>query len=84
MKLIKYQNIISVKDGEQFSIIVELEPSVKDPALEQPGVSQTYRVVANSWGPTLDLAPLAKNPSILTDLGKLQRTDGYYETVDRS
>lgn len=56
------KNIIRVKDGENLHVVVELAPSVSDPGGEIPAISQLYRVVAHSWGPMLELVPLAKEP----------------------
>jgi hypothetical protein len=63
-------NKLYVKDGDTINIIAELEPTISDPALSYPGVLQAYRIVANSYGPTLTLVPLASDPILLTDLGK--------------
>jgi hypothetical protein len=49
---------IYVKDGEDISIIATLSPSVSDPCGDYPAVAQTFRVIANSFGPTLTLIPL--------------------------
>jgi hypothetical protein len=61
-------NVLYVKDGDNLSIIVKLDPSVSDPALFVPAIAQTYRVVANSFAPILKLVPLADKPTLLTEL----------------
>lgn len=60
------KNPVYLKDGDNLSIIVNLEPSVWDPAGEYPAISQSFRVVANGFGQTLELVPLAANPTLLT------------------
>lgn len=54
--------VIRVKDGEDISILAELQPSVADPVLAIPAVAQTFRVIANSFGPTLSLTALTSRP----------------------
>lgn len=61
-------NVLMVEDGDTISIIAKLEPSVSDPALSVPGVAQSYRVVANSFGPTLTLVPLTDKITKLSSL----------------
>ena len=61
--------IIRVKDGDTLSVIVELDSSLHDPALQFPGVGQSFRVVAGSQGPILELIPLSNYPVLLSDLG---------------
>ena len=65
-------NIIILKDGDTFCVIAKVEPSVSDPGHEHPAVSQAYRVVANSSGPTLVLVSLSSGPVRITEL---QRQD---------
>jgi hypothetical protein len=62
------RNILYVEDGEEFSVIVMLRPSVNDPALSQPSVSQSFRVIANSYGPTLKLVSLTDTATVLAKL----------------
>ena len=61
-------NIIRVKDGDDIFVIVELDPSLNDPAGIYPGIAQGFRVIANSSGPTLKLVSLKDEPTLLTDL----------------
>lgn len=61
-------NILYLKDREEFSIIVNLEPSSNDPLLQIPALAMVYRVVANSFGPTLTVVPLADKPTLLTEV----------------
>jgi hypothetical protein len=68
MKLLKDRNVLYVKDKDEISIIVELEPSVYDPLLSKAGVSKTYRVIGNSYGPTFELVSLTKEPVVLSDI----------------
>jgi len=63
--------IVYVKDGQDISVIAELGPSVYDPAGIKTGVAQTFRVIANSFGPNLKLVPLVDKVTILT--GELRR-----------
>jgi hypothetical protein len=56
------KNIIYLKDGEVLGVVVEVGLSVSDPTFEFPAVAQSYRVVANSSGPILELVPLGKEP----------------------
>lgn len=58
------EGAVYVKDGEDVTVIARLEPSVFDPN-QSYDVAQTYRVVANSFGPTLELMPLKKNTTII-------------------
>jgi hypothetical protein len=58
---------IYVKDGEDISIIATLSPTVGDPSGEYPAVAQTFRVIANSFGPTLTLVPLRSDVTRLTN-----------------
>jgi hypothetical protein len=62
------QNIVYVKDGDNLNVIAKLDPSASDPAGLYPGVGQTFRVVANSFGPALKLVPLSDRPSVLSEL----------------
>ena len=57
---------IYVKDGDTVVFIAKMEPSVSDPALEIPGVAQAFRVIANSYGPTLLLVPEVSVPTKLS------------------
>jgi hypothetical protein len=61
----KNMNRIFVKDGDTISVIAEVGPSAFDPGGRYPGVGQAFRVVANSFGPTLKLIPLVKEPKLL-------------------
>jgi hypothetical protein len=60
------RNIFHVKDGDEIAIIVDLEPTVSDPALMKRHVAQVYRVIANSFGPTLKLVSIQDKPQVLT------------------
>ena len=62
------RNLIYLKDGDNFSVIVKLDPSVSDPCLSKVAVAQTYRVVANSFAPILVLVPLKNEPTALSHL----------------
>ena len=69
------QKVIHLKDAENLTVIVRVDPSVADPTGEFPAVSQVYRVVANSYGPTLQLVPLTSSPVRLreTETGEILR-----------
>jgi hypothetical protein len=62
------KNTLFVKDGDNISIVVLLDPTIHDPAAIYPAVAQTFRVVANSHGPTLELVSLAPDPALLTEV----------------
>jgi hypothetical protein len=55
---------VYLKDGDGLNVIVELEASAFDPGGQIVAVAQSYRVVANVYGPTLELVALS--PEILT------------------
>lgn len=42
MQKLNNRNILYVEDGEDFIVVVKLKPSVSDPALEFPGISQGF------------------------------------------
>ena len=67
------RNTLYVRDGENISIVVVLDPSVHDPAGTVPAIGQSYRVVANSFGPVLQLVPLAPVPALLKELPEPER-----------
>jgi hypothetical protein len=62
-----------VKDGEDISIVVVLPSNIQDPAGAYPAIGQSYRVVANSFGPTFELVPLAPAPTLLKELPSPER-----------
>lgn len=57
---------IEINDGENLIVMVPLKHSLHDPALQYPYVCQAYRVVANSYGPTLVLVPLKSEPTLVS------------------
>ena len=59
--------ILYTSDGATISIIATLQASVQDPGQQYEGIGQSYRVVANVSG-TLELVPLAKEPTLLKDI----------------
>jgi hypothetical protein len=60
--------IVNVKDGDTISVIVKLDPSATDPSLQIPAVANSYRVVANSFGPKLELVPLSDKITCLSEV----------------
>lgn len=61
-------SVAYLRDGDSLSVVVALEPSVFDPMLTCAYMSQSYRVVANSFGKVLELVPLAKQPVFLNEM----------------
>lgn len=52
--------VFNAEDGDNIGVIVKAALSVADPAQEFKAVARTFRVVANTYGPTLELVPLAE------------------------
>jgi hypothetical protein len=61
---------VYVKDGDDLLVIVRLDFSLDDPMLECPAVAQQFRVIANSFGPTLKLVPVQEKVTKITDLSE--------------
>lgn len=52
--------VFNAEDNDNISVIVKATLNSFDPAQEFKAVARTYRVVANTFGPTLELVPLAE------------------------
>jgi len=52
------QHTVILEDGDDLRVIAKIPPSAFDPGHEVPAVAQLYRIIANSYGPTLKLVSL--------------------------
>lgn len=67
MDSLNKRKIIFVNDGEEFSVVIKMSPSLYDPQGSIAAIAQTFRIVANSHGPVLVLVPLTNAPVLLSD-----------------